>query len=47
MHKCNVIKEKVQSLYIEQSHYVFKRDLDDDSDGTHMTSFVIELQTKE
>ena len=27
--------------------YVFKRDLDDDSDGAHLTSFGIEFQTEE
>ena len=27
--------------------YVFKQDLDDDSDGAHLTSFGIEFQTEE
>ena len=27
--------------------YVFKRDLDDDSDGSHLTSFGIEFLTEE
>ena len=27
--------------------YVFKRDLNDDSDGEHLTSFGIEFQTEE
>ena len=27
--------------------YVFKRDLDDDSDGVHLTFFGIEFQTEE
>ena len=47
MHICTVIKEKVQSLYTEQNKYVFKRDLNDDSDGAHLTSFGIEFQTEE
>ena len=41
MHICTVIKDKVQSLYTEQNKYVFKRDLNDDSDGAHLTSFGI------
>ena len=32
MHICTVIMDTVQSLQTEQSKYVFKRDLDDDSD---------------
>ena len=47
MHICTVIKGKVQSLQTEQSEYVFKRDLNDDSDGAHLTSFGIEFQTEE
>ena len=31
----------------EQNKHVLKRDLDDDSDGAHLTSFGIEFQTKE
>ena len=27
--------------------YVFKRDINDDSDGAHLTSFGIEFQTEE
>ena len=46
MHICTVIKEKVQSLQTEQNKFVFKQDLNDDGDGTHMTSFGIELQTE-
>ena len=46
MHMCTVIKEKVQSLYTERNN-VFKRNLDDDSDGAHLTSFGIEYQTEE
>ena len=38
-HMCTMIKEKVLSLETEWNKYVFKRDLDDDSDGTHLTSF--------
>ena len=47
MHICTVIKHIVQSLQTEQNKYVFKRDLDDDSDGAHLTSFGIEFQTEE
>ena len=47
MHICTVIKEKVQSLQTERNEYVFKRDLNDDSDGAHVTSFGIEFQTEE
>ena len=47
MHICTVIKDTVQSLQTEQNKYVFKRDLDDDSDGAHLTSFGIEFQTEE
>ena len=34
-------------MKIERNKYVFKRYLDDDSDGAHLTSFGIELQTEE
>ena len=47
MHICTLIKEKVQSLQTERNKYVFKRDLDDDSDGAHLTSFGIEFQTED
>ena len=47
MHICTAIKEKVQSLKAERDKHVFKRDLDDDSDGSHMTSFGIEFQSEE
>ena len=47
MHICTVIKEKMQSFYTERNKYVFKRDLDDDCDGAHLTSFGIEYQTEE
>ena len=47
MHICTVIKEKVQSLLTEQNKYVFKQDINDDSDGAHLTSFGIEFQTEE
>ena len=30
-----------------KNKYVFKRDLNDDSDGAHLTSFGIEFQTEE
>ena len=44
MHICTVVKEKVQSMKTERNKYVFKRDY---SDGTHLTSFGIEIQKKE
>ena len=47
MHICTVIKYTVQSLLPERNKYVFKRDLNDDSDGVHLTSFGIEFQTEE
>ena len=47
MHICTVIKDTVQSLLTERNKYVFKRDLNDDSDGAHLTSFGIEFQTEE
>ena len=47
MHVCTVIKEKVQCLQGERNKYVFKRDLDDDSAGAHLTSFGIEFQAEE
>ena len=47
MHICTVIKDTVQSLKAERNKYVFKRDLNDDSDGAHLTSFGIEFQTAE
>ena len=47
MHICTVIKDTVQSLHTEKSKNVFKRDLNDDSDGAHLTSFGIEFHTEE
>ena len=47
MHICTVIKEKDQSLQTDRNKYVIKRDLDDDSDGAHLTSFGIEFQIEE
>ena len=47
MHICTVIKDTVQSLLAERNKYVFKRDLNDDSDGALLTSFGIEFQTEE
>ena len=47
MHICTVIKDTVQSLETEQNRYVFKRDVNDDSDGAHLASFGIEFQTEE
>ena len=47
MHICTVIKGKVLSLRTKRTKYVFKRDLHDDSDGAHLTSFGMEFQTEE
>ena len=47
MHICTVIKEKVQSLETEQNKYVLKQNLNDDSDGAHLTSFGKVLQAEE
>ena len=47
MHIYTVIKENVQSLKTERNKYVFKRDLNDDRDGAHLTLFGIEFQTEE
>ena len=47
MHTFTLIKDKVQSLQTERSKHVFKRDLDDDSDGVHLTSSGIYFQTEE
>ena len=47
MHMWTVIKDKVQSLKTERNKYVFKQDLNDESDGAHLTSFGIEFKTKE
>ena len=47
MHICTVIKGIVQSLQTERNKYVFKRDLNDDSDGAQLTSFGIEFRTEE
>ena len=47
MHTCTVIKDTVQSLEAERNKYVFKRDLDDDSDGAYLTTFGIDFQTEE
>ena len=47
MHICTVIKDKVKSLQTERNKYLFKRDIIDDSDGAHLTSFGIELQIEE
>ena len=46
IHICTAIKDNVKSLQTEQNKYVFKRDLNDDNDGAHMTSFGIEFQTE-
>ena len=47
MHICTLFKDTVQSLQTERNKDVFKRDLDDDRDGAHLTSFGIEFQTEE
>ena len=47
MQICIVIKDTFQSLKTEQGKYVFKRNLDDNSDGAHLTSFGIEFKTEE
>ena len=47
MHICTVIKDTVRSLKTERNKYVFKRDLNGDSDGAHLSSFGIEFQTEE
>ena len=47
MYKWTVIKEKAQSLKSDQNMYVFKRDINNDSDGAHLTSLGIEFQTEE
>ena len=47
MHICTVIKEKDQSSKTERNKYVFKGDLNYDSDGAHQTPFGIEFQTEE
>ena len=47
MHICTVIKDTFQSLKTERNKYVFKQDLNDDSDEAHLTSFGIEFQTEE
>ena len=47
MHMCTVIKDAVRTLQTEQNKYVFKRDLNDDSDMAHLPSFGIEFQTEE
>ena len=46
MNICTVIKDTVQSLQTEQNKYAFKRDLDDDRDGAHLTPFGIEFRTE-
>ena len=47
MHIYTVIKDTFKSLQTERNKYVFKRDLNDDSDGAHLRSFGIEFQTEE
>ena len=34
-----MMKEKFLSLFTKQKKYVIKRDLDDDSDGSHLRAF--------
>ena len=40
-------KEIALSLYTERDRYVFRRDINDDSDWEHLTSFGTEFQTEE
>ena len=48
MHICTVMKDTGTGYRIqEQNKYVFKRHLNDDSDGAHLASFGIEFQTEE
>ena len=47
MQTCTVIKDTVQSLLAERNRYVFKRDVNDDSDGAHLTSVGIEFQAEQ
>ena len=35
------------SVFVKRNKYVFKRDLNYDSDGAHLTSFGMEFQTEE
>ena len=42
-----MIKDTVLSLKTERNKCVFKGDLNDDSDGVHLTSFGIEFQIEE
>ena len=42
-----MIKEKVRSLQAERNKYVFKRDINDESHGAHLTSFGMEFQIEE
>ena len=46
MHICTVNKEKVQFLLTGRNKYVFKRELNDDSDGSHLTPLGDEFQTE-
>ena len=47
MHICAVNKDTVQSLQTDKNKYIFKRDLNYDSDGAHLTSFGIQFHTEE
>ena len=44
---CAEIKKKAKSLQTERNKYVCKRDLNNESDGAHLTSFGIEFQAEE
>ena len=46
MQICTVIKEKVRTFLTDRNKYVLKRDLDDDCDGAHLSSFGIEFLTE-
>ena len=47
MHIYTAIKEKVMSYCNEQNKYIFKRDINDDSDEAHLTSFGTHFQKEE
>ena len=47
MHICTVIKIQFSLCKLNETSMSSKRDLNDDSDGAHLTSFGIEFQTEE
>ena len=46
MYICTVVKGRVQSPETERNKYGFKRELNDDIDEAHLTSFGTEFQTE-